>query len=145
MIECGKQEGAKLLTGGTRQGDIGFFLQPTVFGDVKDDMKICREEIFGPVMQILKFKTISEAVTRANASEYGLAAGVFTNRLDNAFEISNNLRTGSVWVNCYEKIDSTTPFGGYKNSGYGRECGEYGLASFLEVKCVTIKTPQKNN
>ncbi len=145
MIESGKKEGATLLTGGARHGDKGFFIQPTVFGDVQDSMRICTEEIFGPVMQILKFQTVDEAVERANANEYGLAAGVFTTRVDRAIEISNNLRSGSVWVNCYEKMDATTPFGGYKKSGYGRECGEYGLMSFLEVKCVTIKTGQKNN
>lgn len=145
LIESGKSEGATLLTGGARHGEQGFFIQPTVFGDVTDDMTICTEEIFGPVMQILKFKTLEEAVERANNNEYGLASGVFTTSIDNAIEVSNNLRAGSVWVNCYERMDSTTPFGGYKKSGYGRECGEYGLMAFLEVKCVTIKTPQKNN
>lgn len=145
MIESGKSEGATLLTGGGRHGNKGFFVQPTVFGDVQDHMRICREEIFGPVMQILKFKTVEEAVLRANSSEYGLGSGVFTNNIDKAIEISSNLRAGSVWVNCYEKMDACTPFGGFKKSGYGRECGEYGLLPFLEVKCVTIKTPQKNN
>ena len=106
---------SQIIVGGGRHGNKGFFVQPTVFGDVQDQMRICREEIFGPVMQILKFKTIEEAVDRANNSEYGLGSGVFTNNIDSAIEISNNLRAGSVWVNCYEKIDVTTPFGGFKN------------------------------
>jgi len=88
LIESGKKEGATLLTGGARHGDKGFFIQPTVFGDVQDSMRICTEEIFGPVMQILKFQTVDEAVERANANEYGLAAGVFTTRVDRAIEIS---------------------------------------------------------
>ncbi len=92
LIDSGKSEGAKLLTGGKRHGDEGYFVQPTVFGDVKDNMKICREEIFGPVMQILKFKTIDEVVERANSSEYGLAASVFTKDIDRAIQVSNNLR-----------------------------------------------------
>jgi len=145
LIDSGKQEGARLLTGGSRHGREGFFVQPTVFGDVKDNMKICREEIFGPVMQILKFKTLDEVVERANNSEYGLAASVFTKNIDNALEVSNNLRAGTVWVNCYDNFDVAAPFGGYKQSGYGREKGEYGLNNYLEVKCVTIKMPQRNN
>ena len=92
LIDSGKKEGAKLVTGGKRHGDEGYFVQPTVFGDVKDNMKICREEIFGPVMQILKFKTIDEVVERANSSEYGLAASVFTKDIDRAIQVSNNLR-----------------------------------------------------
>jgi aldehyde dehydrogenase (NAD+) len=145
LINSGKKEGAKLLTGGSRHGSEGFFVQPTVFGDVKDDMRICREEIFGPVMQILKFKTIDEVIERSNSSEYGLAAAVFTKNIDNALQISNSLRAGTVWVNCYDNFDVAAPFGGYKASGYGREKGEYGLSNYLEVKCVTVKIPQKNN
>lgn len=145
LIESGKQEGAKLLTGGKRHGDKGYFIEPTVFGDVQDDMRICREEIFGPVMQILKFKTIDEVIERANNTEYGLAAAVFTKNIDHALQISNNLRAGTVWVNCYDNFDMSAPFGGFKHSGFGREKGEYGLYNYLEVKCVTIKTPQRNN
>lgn len=145
LVNSGKKQGAKLLTGGARHGNEGFFVQPTVFGDVKDDMRICKEEIFGPVMQILKFKTIEEAVDRANNSEYGLAASVFTKNIDNAIQISNNLRAGTVWVNCYDNFDVAAPFGGYKQSGYGREKGEYALSNYTEVKCVTVKTPPRNN
>jgi len=145
LIESGKQEGAKLQTGGQRHGDKGYFVQPTVFSDVKDDMRICREEIFGPVMQILKFKTIDEVIERANDTNYGLAAGIFTKNIDHAIQISNSLRAGSVWVNTYDNFDVAVPFGGFKHSGFGREKGEYGLNNYLEVKCVTIKIPQKNN
>ena len=112
FIDSGKHEGAKLLTGGKQHSNEGYFVEPTVFGDVKDDMKICREEIFGPVMQILKFKTIDEVVTRANNTEYGLAASVFTKNIDHAIQVSNNLRAGTVWVNCYDNFDVAAPFGG---------------------------------
>lgn len=144
-IDSGKKEGASLLTGGARHGSEGYFVEPTVFGDVKDEMKICREEIFGPVMQILKFKTVEEVVERSNNNNYGLAASVFTNNINHANEISNNLRAGSVWINCYDVFDAALPFGGYKQSGYGREKGEYGLNNYLEVKCVTTKIPTRNN
>jgi len=143
LVKSGKSEGARLLLGGNRFGKEGYFVEPTVFGDVKDDMRICREEIFGPVMQILKFKTVDEVIERANNSEYGLAASVFTKDIDLANKISSSLRAGTVWVNCYDNFDNAAPFGGYKQSGYGREKGEYGLDNYLEVKCVTIKTPPK--
>lgn len=143
LISSGKKQGARLLLGGARHGDQGYFVQPTVFADVKDDMRICREEIFGPVMQILKFKTVDEVIERANNTEYGLAASVFTKNIDNAVQISNSLRAGTVWINCYDNFDVAAPFGGYKASGYGREKGEYGLNNYLEVKCVTMKIPQK--
>ena len=96
-------------------------------------------------MQILKFKTVDEVVERANNNNYGLAASVFTKDIDNANTVSNNLRAGTVWVNCYDVFDPALPFGGYKDSGYGREKGEYGLYNYLEVKCVTTKVPQRNN
>lgn len=141
-IEAGKKEGAKLLTGGHRQGKKGWFVEPTVFADVQDNMKIAKEEIFGPVMSILKFKDINEVITRANNSNYGLGAGVVTRSIDNAIKISNGLRSGTVWVNCYDAFDSTAPFGGYKDSGIGRELGEYGLRNYLEIKTVVIKRPE---
>ncbi|KAG7273952.1 hypothetical protein CRUP_021236 [Coryphaenoides rupestris] len=144
-IETGKREGAKLLCGGKRAADRGYFIQPTVFGDVQDQMTIAREEIFGPVMQILKFDTLEEVVERANDSQYGLAAGVFTKDIDKAHYISNGLRAGTVWINCYDVFGAQAPFGGYKASGNGRELGEYGLANYTEVKTVTVKVPQKNS
>jgi len=140
-IDSGKSEGAKLATGGQRKGKKGFYIEPTVFTDVKDEMKIAKEEIFGPVMSILKFKTIDEVITRANNSNYGLGAGVVTQNIDSALKISNALRSGTVWINCYDTFDSTTAFGGYKDSGVGRELGEYGLRNYLETKTVVIKKP----
>jgi len=141
-IESGKKEGAKLLTGGHRVGKKGFYVEPTVFADVEDNMKIAKEEIFGPVMSILKFKNVDEVIQRANNSNYGLGAGVVTRSIDNAIKISNGLRSGTVWVNCYDAFDSTAPFGGYKDSGIGRELGEYGLRNYLEIKTVVIKRPE---
>jgi len=144
-IDSGVKEGASLKAGGARHGSKGYFVQPTVFSDVTDDMKICREEIFGPVQVIQKFKTIDEAIERANKSVYGLAAGVFTNNLDDATYISNSLRAGTVWINCYDVLEAQAPFGGYKMSGHGRDLGEYALSNYTEVKTVTIKVSQKNS
>ncbi|KAJ6656709.1 hypothetical protein lerEdw1_003596 [Lerista edwardsae] len=145
LIGTGKKEGAKLLCGGNPATDRGYFIQPTVFGDVQDNMTIAREEIFGPVMQILKFKTIEEVIHRANDTKYGLAAAIFTRDIDKANYISQSLRAGTVWINCYNVFGSQTPFGGYKLSGQGREGGEYGVTPYMEVKTVTIKVPQKNS
>lgn len=144
-ISTGQREGAKLLCGGNPAADRGYFIQPTVFGDVQDSMTIAREEIFGPVMQILKFRTIEEVIERANDSKYGLAAAVFTRDLDKANFVSQSLRAGTVWINCYDVFGAQAPFGGYKASGNGRELGEYGLEAYVEVKNVTIKIPQKNS
>ncbi|XP_034384448.1 aldehyde dehydrogenase, mitochondrial-like [Cyclopterus lumpus] len=144
-ISSGKREGAKLMCGGGVAADRGYFIQPTVFGDVQDNMTIAREEIFGPVMQIMKFKTLEEVVTRANDTKYGLAAAVFTKDIDKASYVSNGLRAGTVWVNCYDVFASQAPFGGYKSSGNGRELGEYGLDNYTEVKTVITKVPQKNS
>lgn len=138
-IEHGKKEGAKLLTGGKRHGKKGYFIEPTVFADVQDNMTIAKEEIFGPVMSILKFKSVDEVIQRANHSQYGLGAGVVTKNIENALKISNGLRAGTVYVNCYDVFDSTTPFGGFKDSGLGRELGEYGLRNYLETKTVIMK------
>lgn len=144
-ISSGKKEGAKLMCGGAAAADRGYFIQPTVFGDVEDNMKIAREEIFGPVMQILKFKTVEEVIERANDTKYGLAAAVFTTDINKAQYVSNSLRAGTVWINCYNVFGVQAPFGGYKASGTGREMGEYGLEAYTEVKTVTTKIPQKNS
>jgi aldehyde dehydrogenase (NAD+) len=138
-IESGKQEGASLLAGGARWGERGWFVEPTVFGDVQDDMKIAKEEIFGPVMTIIKFKDLDEVVERANRTMYGLAAAVWTRDIGKAHAIANSVRAGTVWVNCYDVFDAAAPFGGFKQSGIGRELGEYGLQQYTEVKTVTIK------
>ncbi len=138
-VESGKKEGAKLMCGGERVGDRGYFVAPTVFADVKDEMKIAEEEIFGPVMSILKFKDMDELVERANKTMYGLAAAVWTRDIGKAHYIANNVRAGTVWVNCYDVFDAGAPFGGFKQSGIGRELGEYGLQQYSEIKTVTVK------
>jgi len=138
-IEAGKKEKANLLAGGNRVGDKGYFIEPTVFADVQDNMKIAQEEIFGPVMSILKFKDINEVVDRANKTLYGLAAAVWTKDITKAHAIADGVRAGTVWVNCYDVFDAAAPFGGFKQSGIGRELGEYGLANYTEVKTVTVK------
>jgi aldehyde dehydrogenase (NAD+) len=138
-IEAGQREGAKLLCGGNRVGDRGFFIEPTVFADVDNNMKIAQEEIFGPVMSIIKFKDIDEVIQLANTTMYGLAAGVWTKDITKAHAIANNVRAGTVWVNCYHVFDAAAPFGGFKQSGIGRELGEYCLQNYTEVKTVTIQ------
>lgn len=142
-IEYGKKDGAKLEIGGKRIGSVGYFVEPTVFSNVTDDMRIAKEEIFGPVQSILKFKTIEEVIERANNTNYGLAAGVLTNNLNNAMTFVNAVEAGSVWVNCYSAVNVPAPFGGYKQSGVGRELGEEALELYLETKTVAIKLPCK--
>jgi len=144
-VDVGKQQGAKLLTGGARYGDRGYFVQPTVFGDVSDDMRICQEEIFGPVQAIQKVKNMDDAIARANKNNYGLAAAVFSQDIGKTIYVSNSLRAGTVWVNTYNTFSMAAPFGGYKESGIGRELGEYGLENYTEVKTVTMKIPKKNS
>jgi aldehyde dehydrogenase (NAD+) len=137
-IDAGSKEGAKCLTGGKRIGDKGYFVEPTVFTGVKDEMKIAKEEIFGPVMNVLKFKNVDEVIERGNRTFYGLAAAVWTKDIQKAHRIANSLRAGTVWVNCYDVFDAAAPFGGYKMSGIGRELGEYALELYTEIKTVTM-------
>ncbi len=137
-IAAGKKEGAKLLIGGNRVGDKGYFIEPTVFTDVNDQMKIAREEIFGPVMNILRFKDVDEVVKRGNQTFYGLAAAVWTRDISKAHRLANSLRAGTVWINCYDVFDAAAPFGGFKMSGIGRELGEYALEMYTEVKTVYV-------
>jgi len=144
-IEIGKKEGAQLVTGGKKHGDKGFFVEPTIFSNVKSDMKIAQEEIFGPVMSVIKFDSVEDLIELANNTVYGLAAGVVTKDLDKALYVANSIRAGTVWVNCYNVGDASAPFGGMKMSGIGRELGEYGLEAYTEVKTVTIRVPQKNS
>jgi aldehyde dehydrogenase (NAD+) len=140
-IDIGKQEGARLLIGGSGIPDAlakGYFVEPTVFADVEDDMTIAKEEIFGPVMSVLKFKNAAEAIERGNKSCYGLAAAVWTKDVKKALNVSHALKAGTVWVNCYEVFDARAPFGGYKMSGIGRELGQYALQLYTEVKTVVM-------
>ncbi|XP_067084258.1 aldehyde dehydrogenase 1A1-like isoform X1 [Osmerus mordax] len=145
LIESGRKEGATLECGGAPWGQRGLFIQPTVFSDVTDGMRIAQEEIFGPVQQIMRFRGVHEVVQRANSTQYGLAAGVFTSDMDKALTVSSALQAGMVWVNCYNAMSTQCPFGGFKMSGNGRELGEYALHEYTEVKAVTIKISQKNS
>ncbi len=134
----GKQAGACCVTGGARKGDSGYFVEPTVIRDVKPDMSIVREEIFGPVVVAEPFTKVEELVLRANQSEYGLAAGIWTRDVSKAHRIAAALRAGTVWVNCYNIFDSALPFGGYKQSGWGREMGHEVLEMYTQTKAVVI-------
>ncbi|CAN8278140.1 unnamed protein product [Cochlearia groenlandica] len=135
-IRSGIESNATLECGGDQIGNKGYFIQPTVFSNVKDDMLIAQDEIFGPVQSILKFSDVDEVIKRANDTRYGLAAGVFTKNLDTANRVSRALKAGTVWVNCFDVFDAAIPFGGYKMSGNGREKGIYSLNNYLQVKAV---------
>ncbi|KAL2961398.1 hypothetical protein AAZX31_17G088400 [Glycine max] len=141
-IRSGIESHATLECGGDRLGSKGFFVQPTVFSNVQDDMLIAQDEIFGPVQSILKFKDIDEVIRRANKTRYGLAAGVFTKNVSTANTLMRALRAGTVWINCFDVFDAAIPFGGYKMSGIGREKGIYSLHNYLQVKAVV--SPVKN-
>ncbi|KAF1970315.1 aldehyde dehydrogenase, allergen Cla h 10 [Bimuria novae-zelandiae CBS 107.79] len=138
-IEDGKKAGAKVETGGKRKGDKGYFIEPTIFSNVTEDMKIVQEEIFGPVCTISKFKTKEEVVKIGNNTTYGLAAAVHTKNLNTAIEVSNALKAGTVWVNTYNTLHWQLPFGGYKESGIGRELGEAALENYTQTKTVSIR------
>ncbi|MBV8893144.1 MAG: aldehyde dehydrogenase family protein, partial [Acidobacteria bacterium] len=138
-IEAGKTEGAKLIAGGNRvtlNDGKGFFIQPTIFDEVKNDMKIAQEEIFGPVLAILAFDGLDQVVELANQNPYGLAAAVWTRDVKKAHVVSRQLRAGTVWINTYGLMDPSLPFGGYKSSGFGRELGQNALEHYTEVKTV---------
>lgn len=139
-IESGKEEGATLHHGGARVGTEGYFIQPTIFTDVKPHMKIVKEEIFGPVGVVIKFKDEDDVLRQANDTVYGLAAAVFTKDLNKAIRTANRLKAGTVWVNCVNHLHAAVPFGGYKQSGIGRELGEYALAKYvdLSVFCAAL-------
>ncbi|XP_023323365.1 aldehyde dehydrogenase X, mitochondrial [Eurytemora carolleeae] len=145
FINQGKEQGAKLVAGGQRVGDLGYFVQPTVFAEVTDEMVIAKEEIFGPVQSILRFSTMEEVIKRANDTQYGLAAGVLTRDIKKALEFSHSIEAGSVWINCYDHTLAQTPFGGFKQSGHGRELGPEGVKEYIETKTITMALNQKNS
>jgi aldehyde dehydrogenase (NAD+) len=138
-VDLGQKQGATLLTGGQRIGTKGFFVEPTIFDNVRDDMSIAKDEIFGPVVSVLPFKSLDEVIGRANSTYYGLAAAVWTKDIDKAHRYAREVKAGTVWVNCYHVVDTTTPFGGFKMSGQGRENGEAALEHYTELKTVTVK------
>ncbi len=138
FIEKGKEQGADCVTGGNRVGDKGFFIEPTVFDNVTDDMDIAQKEIFGPVMSVLKFSDVDEVIERGNNTFYGLAAAVWTKDVKKAHHMAAKLRAGTVWVNCYDVFDAAAPFGGFKMSGIGRELGIRGIDAYTESKTVTV-------
>jgi acyl-CoA reductase-like NAD-dependent aldehyde dehydrogenase len=141
-IESGKQEGARLVAGGERdrEGDKarGFFIKPTIFAEVRPEMKIAREEIFGPVAAAIRFSDVDEAVRIANGTVYGLAAAVWTRDVRLAHRMAADIKAGSVWINTYNGFDSASPFGGYKQSGFGRDLGSYALEQYTNVKSVWV-------
>jgi aldehyde dehydrogenase (NAD+) len=138
-VDKGQKSGAKVVTGGKRHGSKGYYVEPTVFDGVKDDMAIAKDEIFGPVVCVLPFKSMEELLPRANNTKYGLAAAIWTKDIDKAHLYAREIKAGTVWVNCYHVVDTTTPFGGFKMSGQGRENGEAALDHYTEMKTVTIK------
>ncbi|PRW44891.1 aldehyde dehydrogenase [Chlorella sorokiniana] len=135
-IDVAQREGARLLTGGKQHGSKGYFVEPTVFADVTDEMTIAQEEIFGPVQSILKYHTTEEVIERANANCYGLASGIISNDINFINTVSRSLKAGTVWVNCYNVYESAVPFGGYKMSGIGRDKGAYALEHYTQTKAV---------
>ncbi|PPR03693.1 hypothetical protein CVT24_007414 [Panaeolus cyanescens] len=137
-IESGKSEGAKVHMGGERHGEAGYFIKPTVFTECKRDMKIIREEIFGPVCAVMKFKTEEEVIEVANDTTYGLGCNVFSQNINRALRVAHALEAGSAWVNCAQAGDAAVPFGGYKQSGIGRELGEYAIHTYTQVKAVHV-------
>jgi phenylacetaldehyde dehydrogenase len=137
-LESGKQEGAKAVTGGSRAGNRGYFVQPTVLINTTDTMKVVQEEIFGPVLTAIPFSDINEIAAKANNTEYGLAAGIWTRDIKKAHALASKLRAGTVWINCYNVFDASLPFGGYKQSGWGREMGHEVLKNYTEVKSVCV-------
>ncbi len=143
-MALGKEQGARAIVGGSRltEGALanGYFVPPTVFADVGDDMRIARDEIFGPVISALPFDDVEDAIARGNNTEYGLGSGVWTRDINNAHRVAKGLRTGSVWINCYQVMDPAVPFGGYKMSGFGRESGADHMLEYLQTKSVWVKT-----
>lgn len=139
FLKSGQNEGARALSGGGRAGETGYFVEPTVLVDTHPNMRVVREEIFGPVVVASPFDDIEDLVAQANNTNYGLASGIWTSDLSKAHRIAHRLKAGTVWINCHNVFDAALPFGGYKESGWGREMGAEVLNNYTEVKAVTIK------
>jgi len=138
-LDIGKKEGAHTQLGGEVRTGKGYFVDPTIFTGVKNDMRIAREEIFGPVASVIPFKDENDAVLQGNDTTYGLAAAVWTNDVSRAHKVARALKAGTVWVNCYNNIDPISPFGGYKQSGIGRELGKHSIELYTQIKSVYVK------
>jgi len=138
-FDAGRSEGAQAITGGAKHGDKGYFVQPTVFVGMPHESRVVQEEIFGPVVTAIPFTEMEELVPRANESMYGLAAGIWTNDLGKAHRLANAIQAGTVWINCFNIFDAALPFGGYKQSGWGREMGHDVLELYTQKKAVCIK------
>ena len=138
-LDIGAKEGAKAIAGGKQIGDKGYFVEPTVLTNTKEDMKVVQEEIFGPVVAAIPFDNFDDLVTRANDSMYGLAAGIWTKDISKAHRLAASLRAGTVWINCYNIFDAALPFGGYKQSGWGREMGKDVLELYTQTKAVCAR------
>jgi acyl-CoA reductase-like NAD-dependent aldehyde dehydrogenase len=137
-VEIGKQEGAQLVTGGERQGTVGYFVKPTIFDRVEPRMTIAREEIFGPVLATITIADLDDAIAKANDTIYGLAAAVWTRDIKQAHRAARALRAGTVWINTYGIFDASSPFGGVKQSGFGRDMGAHALEQYTNVKSVWV-------
>ena len=144
LVDIAKNEGARLLVGGQRPSDAalqkGYFFQPTIFADVRNDMRIAREEVFGPVLSMIPFSDEAEALRIANDTPFGLGSGVWTNDIGRALRMARGIKAGTVWVNTYRAIAYNMPFGGYKNSGMGRENGIESIRDYTQVKSVWVET-----
>ena len=138
-LEIGKKEGAKLAAGGETGGGKGYFVKPTLFADVKNEMQIAREEIFGPVGAAIAFKDETDAVFQGNHTDYGLSAAVWTRDVSRAHKVARSLKAGTVWINCFNQLDPISPFGGYKQSGFGRELGKYAIDLYTQIKSGWMK------
>jgi phenylacetaldehyde dehydrogenase len=139
FFDSGREEGATFNTGGARQGEAGYFVKPTVLSDTNPNMRVEAEEIFGPVVTVSPFKNAEDVIPAGNKSTYGLAAGIWTSDLSKAHRVAKQLRAGTVWINCYNVFDASLPFGGYKQSGWGREMGHEVLNNYLEAKAVCVQ------